>query len=214
MSDLKEALLQQLLVEESVVWTPYEHKYFGQSTRTLSFFGEVCTEKAELFISQLLELEKQNDAEPIQVYLNTEGGSLTDGLAIYDAIKTVSCPVIVIATGLCSSAGLIILSAADYRLASETTTFFYHQPIVSSGNIDSIDGMKSISDYYEHCQTVADKIIKDRTNMKKSLWNTNFKNKTSFYFSVDKALQYNLIDKVLEIRKYEVEIEIEDDDDE
>jgi len=215
MSELKQALLEELLSSQELsTWSPYEHKFFGDTTRALSFFGEVSGEKAELFISQLFHLEKLNDEEPITVYLNTEGGSLTDGLAIYDAIKTVSCPVILVTTGLCSSAGLIILSAADYRIATPTTTFFYHQPVVHSGSIDSIDGMKSFAHYYEHCQKVADKIIRERTEMKKSVWNLNFKNKTSFYFSTQEALDFNLIDSVMDSRKYEVSFEKDEEDDE
>ena len=76
MSELKQALLEELLSSQDLLtWSPYEHKFFGESSRAISFFGEVSSEKAELFISQLFHLEKLSDEDPITVYLNTEGGS-------------------------------------------------------------------------------------------------------------------------------------------
>ena len=83
MTQLKEALLNELMQSQEIsVTSPYEHRYFGETTRSLSFFGEVETTKAELFISQLLHLEELDPEEPITVFLNTEGGSLMDALAI------------------------------------------------------------------------------------------------------------------------------------
>ena len=147
---IKQSFLEDLFsTKEIEIWDPHEHKYFGPSTRSLAFYGDVNEERARLLVSQILHLESLSEEEQITIYLNTPGGSLTDGLAIYDVIREVSCPVIVIAQGLCASAGLLIMAAADYKAASKNTIFFYHQPVVSDNSINSMNDMLSFSTHYE-----------------------------------------------------------------
>lgn len=200
----------EMLMDESpqdfVSWNPYEPKYFGSNTRSLSFFGEVTEHKTEAIISQLMHLEHLSEEDPITIFLNTEGGSLTDGLAIYDCITQLSCPVIILATGLCSSAGLIILAAGDYRMATPNTIFFYHQPIVSTGAVNSTQDMASFNEHYLHCQTVADTIIKQKSKIKKSDWNKHFHGKTSYYFDANIALSFKMIDDITESKKIKFKI--------
>jgi ATP-dependent Clp protease, protease subunit len=207
MENFKQTLLQQLLEPDDLeTWDPHEHKYFGPSSRTLAFFGDVNTNGSQLLISQLLHLESMDGEESISILLNTEGGSLTDGLAIYDTIVNISCPVIIMATGLCASAGLLILSAADYKAATANTVFYYHQPILATSAISSTEEAYSLSEHYSHCQTVTDDIIKKRNKISKTQWNKNFQNKTSFYFNTQKALEFKLIDDIIESRKVKFSI--------
>lgn len=207
MNELKEALLNELMGEQDLhVWDPHEHKYFGPSTRSLAFFGDVNEDRARLLISQILHLEQLSETEPITIFLNTQGGSLAEGLAIYDTIKQVSCPVIIATMGLCASAGLLILSAGDYKLSSPNTIFFYHQPIMSDSSVNSANDMVSFSDHYNNCKEVADNIILSNSKMKKSVWNSNFKNKTSFYFNAEQALSFNMINDITESRKIKFKI--------
>ena len=204
----KNQILQQLLsMQEIEPWQQFEYQYFGPTTRTLSFFGPVCKETTAPFISQLLHLAEEEPETPIVVWLNTEGGSLTDGLAIYDTIVNLSCPVEVVVTGLCASAGLNILSAADYRVATRSATFYYHQPVMEDNMVNSIKDMDELQKYYKACKDKMDEIIRVRTRMRKQSWNKNFEGKTSYYFFTDDALKYKLIDKVVESSKVEFEIE-------
>ena len=154
MSTSKEKTIQQLIAVLSDVetWQPYEAKFFGPSTRTVSFFGEVNRPSVLTFISQILHLVEDAEDEPITVWLNTEGGSLTDGLAVYDCLKNIPCPVIIYATGICASAGLIILSAGDYRVASQSCTFYYHEPVIGETGISSSKDMQQLKDYYSSCK--------------------------------------------------------------
>jgi len=207
MNELKEALLNELIGEQNLqIWDPHEHKYFGPSTRSLAFFGDVNEDRARLLISQILHLEQLSETEPITIYLNTQGGSLTEGLAIYDTIKQVSCPVIIVATGLCASAGLLILSSGDYKLSTQNTIFFYHQPVMSDTSVSSTNDMVAFSEHYNSCKEIADNIILKNSKMKRSIWNANFKNKTSFYFNAEQAISFNLIDDIVESRKIKFKI--------
>jgi ATP-dependent Clp protease, protease subunit len=207
MDDLKQALLQEFISSENFqVWDPHEHKYFGPSSRTLAFYGDVDETTARLLISQLLHLETLSETEPIVIHINTPGGSLTDGLAIHDTIKEISCPVIAIAQGMCASAGLLILAAADYKTASKNTIFFYHQPVATGKSINSMNDMLSFSEHYEYCKSISDSIILKSSKMRKSLWKKFFSNQTSLYFNVEQALEFKIIDEVVPLRKLKFKI--------
>jgi ATP-dependent Clp protease, protease subunit len=205
--DLKEALIQEIFSSQELqVWDPHEHKYFGPSTRSIPFYGDVNEDRARLLISQILHLETLSQEEEITIYLNTPGGSLTDGLAIYDVIKEVSCPVVVVAQGLCASAGLLIMAAADYKMASKNTIFFYHQPVVSDSSINSMNDMLSFSNHYEYCKDISDSIILESSKMRKTLWKKFFAGQTSFYFNTDKAIEFKIIDEIIVSRKLSFKI--------
>ena len=207
---LKEQLLTQLLSLQDIdAWQPYETKFFGSSVRSLSFFGDVSKERAQTFISQLLHLCEEDEEEPITVWLNTSGGSLTDGLAIYDTIKNISCPVLIYTTGLCASAGLIILCAGDYRIATESTVFYYHQPVMDDTSINSSKDMDELQKFYNFSREKMDGIIKQKTKLRKATWNKYFEGKTSYYFSSKDALKFKLIDKIAESNKLEFELQEE-----
>lgn len=210
MNQLKQNLISQLLMTNDFEsWNCFEPKYFGADTRSIPFFNEVSQETALLLISQLKHLEELEQEKPITVFLNTPGGSLTDALAIYDTITQLSCPVIVHTMGLCASAGLLIMSAADYRVASPNTTFYYHQPVMDSSHINSIDNMNHLNDHYNHCKELTDEIIKTRAKIKKTTWAKNFEGKTSFYFNAEEALGFKLIDSLSESAKLDYEIKKE-----
>lgn len=207
----KELLNQIANMSETECWQPYEVKFFGPTTRTLSFFNEVNRETAHVLISQMLQLAEDDPDEPITILLNTEGGSLTDGMAIYDAIVNISCPVLILVSGLCASAGLIILSAGDYRIATKSCTFYYHQPVMEEKFINSIKDMNELNKFYSYCKAQMDDILKEKTKMSDKKWLKNFEGKTSFYFSTQNALKYNLIDEIQESNK--IDFNIKDDDD-
>lgn len=216
MATNKEKTIQQLMSALSDVetWQPYELKFFGPSTRTISFFGEVDRNATLAFISQVLHLVEEAEDEPITVWLNTEGGSLTDGLAIYDCLKNIPCPVIIYTTGICASAGLIILSAGDYRVASQSCTFYYHEPVISETAVTSAKDMQQLKDYYASCKNKMNEIIKETTGIKKKLWDKYFEGSTSYYFNSQQALKINLIDKIAASGKLDFEFSEEEDDEE
>lgn len=209
MDDFKQNLISQLLMSDKSFesWNCFEPKYYGPHTRNIPFFNDVNKETALLLISQLKHLEEMDPEGPITIMLNTPGGSLTDGLAIYDVITQLSCPVIVHTLGLCASAGLLILSSADYRVASPNTTFYYHQPVMEDSMVNSIQNMNELNDYYSNCKDITDTIIKARAKIKKATWNKHFEGRTNFYFDSDEAFSFNLIDAITESAKVDFKVE-------
>jgi ATP-dependent Clp protease, protease subunit len=89
-------------------------------TRTLNLFGEVNESMAREVLAAVSKRPKT-----LEVFLNSSGGTVGDGLAIYDLLREVP-TVIVKATGFCASAALLILAGGKYRLATETTSFMFH----------------------------------------------------------------------------------------
>ena len=196
MDEPKQIALQELMqgVES---WSPADILYFGPLRRAVSLYGPVTRESVFPLISQILELEQRDPGKPIRLHLNTEGGSLSDALALYDALRGVTGPIITVATGMCASAGLLLLSAGDLRLATKNTLFFYHEPILPLEEISSKKQLDETVKAYDLCKASYENIIKERTGMSNEVWNQEFDGETSKYFDVSKALQYNFIDDVV-----------------
>ena len=208
MTTPKNEILLSLLIGiyDIEVWSPNEPKYFGPTTRALSLSSEVNSDTAFLLTSQLTHLAELSPDTEITLYINTEGGSLTDAFAIYDCIKNIPSPVITVATGLCASAGLLILSAGDYKVATKSTIFYYHQPVFTqSSSITSKKEMECLNGFYEYCQESVDTILKDTMGITDRRWKRHFDSSTGYYFDSQQALKFNLIDKIAQSNKLEFE---------
>ena len=86
---------------------------------------------ATAIIGQLLFLENQNENAPITIYINSPGGSISDGFAIYDVMNKVKCPIITICTGMAASMAAFLLSSGSKgkRYALPNSTIMIHQPL-------------------------------------------------------------------------------------
>ena len=190
------------------VWSPIDVTFFGPRNKIISLWGSINDETSLPVISQIMELDKLKNPGPITILMNTEGGSQMEAYAIYDTIKTISTPVTVIATGLCASAGLIILSAANYKLATPNTIFFYHQTTMESQKgLHSIEASQGISHAYKMLSERYDNTIINNSNLNKSTWSSYFKDKTVKYFNSNQALQYGIIDDILKFKDKNINID-------
>ncbi len=191
-------------------WGPTDVKYFGSTNRCISFHQPIDRDSAAVICSQLWELDFLS-TDQITLILNTEGGDVDSSFAIYDCIKGLSSPVVIVATGLVASGGLIVLSAGDYRISTENCLFFYHQPIISGFEILSTDQMKSLDNLYSYYQVKMDDLLKAKTKMPKKDWTTFFEGTTSYYFSPEQALKYGFIDTINVPKKKKVKISKKED---
>jgi ATP-dependent Clp protease protease subunit len=103
------------------------------NTRTLTLFETVTSKVAKEIVQGLFLLEAYDDAKPINLFINSPGGEVTSGFAIYDAIRFIKPEVRVIATGLCASIATIITVAVkkENRLSLPNCRFLIHQPSIS-----------------------------------------------------------------------------------
>lgn len=107
--------------------------------RIIILQGTVDSRLASLITSQLLHLDSQSSTRPIRLYINTPGGSVDDGLAIYDTMQFVRAPVQTVCMGLAASMGSLLLAAGHpgHRGALQNARVMIHQPLVGAINVPS-----------------------------------------------------------------------------
>lgn len=161
------------------------------------FIGDMIDDHvANSVIAQLLFLQSQDPKKEIKIYLNTPGGSVTDGLAIYDTMQYVSCPVSTTCVGLAASMGAILLAGGDKgkRYALPNSQILIHQVMggvqgqaadikINAEQILKIrDRLNTI--LVKHTGQPLDKVEKDTDR--------------DYYMTAAEAVTYGIIDKVIE----------------
>ena len=110
-------------------------------TRSLLLSGEINKDSADRLIKDLLVLEGESN-EPVKIFINSPGGDVDAGCAIYDMVRFVSCPVIMVGMGLVASAASLILLAvpAERRVGLPNSSYLIHQPLSEmKGNATDIE---------------------------------------------------------------------------
>lgn len=167
--------------------------------RIIFLSGEINDDVANIVIAQLIYLEGKDPSKDVSLYINSVGGSVSSGLAIYDTMQYIKCDVSTICVGLAASMGAFLLSsgAKGKRYALPNSEIMIHQPIGGAqGQASDI-------------QIQAEQILKTKKKLNKILaentGNTLAKVEKDCdrdnYMSADEALQYGLIDKIYYTRK-------------
>lgn len=166
-------------------------------TRQIILSGEVCKELAEKIVKQLLILEADSD-KPIYVYIDSPGGDVDAGFAIFDTIRFINAPVYTIGMGLVASAGALILLAApkERRLGFPNSHYLIHQPS---------SGMKGVATDIEiHAAEIAktkekiNKIIAEETGT--SLDKVSKDTDRDYWLNAEESVSYGLISRVISKR--------------
>jgi ATP-dependent Clp protease protease subunit len=153
---------------------------------------------ASLICAQLLFLESENPDKPINMYINSPGGSVTAGLAIYDTMQYISAPVSTLCLGQAASMGALLLSAGEpgMRYALPNSRILIHQPMGGTqGQATDIDiQAKEILRLRESLN----KILAGHTGQK--LNKIGADTERDYFMSAEEARKYGLIDKILATR--------------
>ena len=163
------------------------------------FLGEeVNATTASLVVAQLLYLEAQDPDKDIQFYINSPGGSVTDGMAIYDTMQYIKCDVSTICIGMAASMGAFLLSsgAKGKRLALPNAEIVIHQP--SAGTQGQITDMAIHLKRLEIIKKRMNHILADNTG--KPLEVVTADCERDNFMSAEEAKEYGLIDKVIYTR--------------
>ena len=153
---------------------------------------------ANLVVAQLLFLESEDPDKDISIYINSPGGSVTAGLAIYDTMQYITCDVSTICIGMAASMGAVLLTAGaeGKRIALPNSRIMIHQPM---------GGMQGqASDIEIH----AKEILKTRAKLNeilakhtgRPLEKIEADTDRDFYMSAEEAQQYGIVDKIIEKR--------------
>ncbi len=160
------------------------------------FLGEEVTDSiANLIVAQLLFLESEDPDKDIQLYINSPGGSVTAGFAIYDTMNYIKCDVSTICVGLAASMGAFLLTGGTKgkRFALENAEVMIHQP--SGGAKGPADDIKIAAEYLLNNKRKLNKILADNTG--KSIEQIELDTDRDNFMSADKAKAYGLIDEVM-----------------
>ena len=167
------------------------------------FLGEdVNATTASLVVAQLLFLESEDPDKEIYLYINSPGGSVTDGLAIVDTMNYIKCPVSTTCLGLAASFGAVLLANGEKgkRYATPNAEILIHQPLI---------GGNGISGHTTDIKIHAEQMIKTRERLTKILSDTTGQplervmqdTERDHYMTAEEALEYGLIDEILTKRK-------------
>ena len=163
--------------------------------RIIMLHDEVNTATASVVVAQLLFLESQDPTKDISLYINSPGGSVTDGLAIYDTMQYIKCDVSTICMGMAASMGAFLLSAGTKgkRLALPNSTIMIHQPL--GGYKGQATDMEIHTRYILDTKARLNRILSENTGKPLDI----IKNDTERdnFMTAQEALEYGLIDKVL-----------------
>ena len=166
--------------------------------RIVMLSEEVNATTASLVVAQLLYLEAQDPDKDIQFYINSPGGSVTDGMAIYDTMQYIKCDVSTICIGMAASMGAFLLSsgAKGKRLALPNAEIMIHQP--SAGTQGQITDMAIHLRRLEIVKSRMNRILAENTGKPIEVVTADCERDN--FMTAQEALEYGLIDKVIDKR--------------
>jgi len=163
------------------------------------FLGEEVNDvSASVIVAQLLFLEAEDPSKDIQLYINSPGGSVTAGMAIYDTMKYIKCDVSTICLGMAASMGAFLLAGGTKgkRFALPNSEILIHQPLIAGGGISGqCTDIKIHSDHMVKTREKLNRILAQNTG--KPIEQINIDTERDNYMTAQEALEYGLIDKVI-----------------
>ena len=168
------------------------------------FLGEdVNATSASLVIAQLLFLESEDPDKEIFLYINSPGGSITDGMGIVDTMNYIKCPVTTICVGLAASFGAVLLANGEKgkRFATPNSEILIHQPLIG-GQGGGISGqateIKIHADHMIRTREKLNKLLSEKTGQ--PIERIEKDTERDHYMTAQEALEYGLIDGIMDKR--------------
>lgn len=169
--------------------------------RIVMLCDEVNDTTASLVVAQLLYLEGVDSEKDIDLYINSPGGSITAGMAIYDTMNFLKCDVSTTCIGLAASMGAFLLSAGakGKRFATPNAEVMIHQPAIHGGLKGQATDIKIHADHLIRTKQKMNKIMSELTGQ--PIETVEADTERDNYMSADEALAYGIIDKVISKRQ-------------
>ena len=163
--------------------------------RIIFLDGEVNDASASVIVAQLLFLEAEDPNKDIHLYINSPGGSVTAGMAIYDTMNYIKCDVSTICIGMAASMGAFLLSsgANGKRYALPNAEVMIHQP--SGGAQGQATEIKIVAEHILRTRSKLNNILAANTNQPLDVIERD--TERDYYMSADEAAAYGLIDTVI-----------------
>lgn len=189
---------------------PYVIEQTGRGERSYDIFSrllsdriiflgeEVSDTSASLITAQMLFLEAQDPEKDIQLYINSPGGSITAGFAIYDTMQYIKCDVSTICIGLAASFGAFLLAGGTKgkRMALPNAEIMIHQPAIHGNGVQGqATDIQIVSDHIQKSKERLNSILAENTG--KTFEQIAADTERDHYMSAGQALDYGLIDRII-----------------
>lgn len=164
-------------------------------TRQIILSGEINKDLAEKIVSQLLVLEADDAEKPIYMYIDSPGGDVDAGFAIFDAIRFISCPVVLVGMGLIASAATLVLMAVpkEMRVGLPNSRYLIHQPM--SGMRGVATDIEIHAKEMEKTKAKLNQLIADETGT--PLEQVSKDTERDYWLDAEESVKYGLISKIV-----------------
>ena len=166
------------------------------------YLGEdVNPTTSSLIVAQMLFLESEDPDKEIFFYINSPGGSITDGMAIVDTMNHIKCPVTTVCVGLAASMGAVLLASGTKgkRYATPNAEILIHQPLIAGGGLSGqTTEIKIHADHMVKTREKLNKLLSERTGQ--DLETIERDTERDNYMTAEEALKYGLIDGIMDKR--------------
>ena len=197
-----------MLEKSSLV--PYVVEQTSKGERSYDIFSRLLKDRiiylgedvnpttSSLIVAQMLFLESEDPDKEIYFYINSPGGSITDGMAIVDTMNYIKCPVETVCVGLAASMGAVLLTAGEKgkRFAMPNSEIMIHQPLIGGGGLQGqATEIKIHADHLVRTREKLNKFLSERTG--KPLDVIEKDTERDNYMTAEEALVYGLIDGIM-----------------
>lgn len=165
--------------------------------RIVFISGEIGDDMANLVVAQLLFLEMENPETEINVYINSPGGSVTAGMAIYDTMRYIKSPVRTVCVGMAASMGAFLLMAGDKRMALPNSEVMIHQPM--GGAQGQATDVAIRAEWLLKTKKKMNRLMSEMTGQ--TLEKLEQDVERDNFMSAQEALAYGIVDEIYEPRK-------------
>ena len=196
------------MINNSLV--PYVIEQTSKGERSYDIFSRLLKDRiiflsedvnhvtASLVVAQLLFLESEDPDKEIYLYINSPGGSITDGMAIVDTMNYIKCPVSTICVGMAASMGAVLLASGEKgkRYALPNAEILIHQPLIGGGGLSGqTTEIKIHADHMVRTREKLNKLLSERTGQ--DIATIERDTERDNYLTAEQALNYGLIDEIL-----------------
>lgn len=165
------------------------------ANREIMIIGEIDAEAVNALIAQLLCLKRQDPDGEITVYVNSPGGEVTSGLALYDVMKGISCPLRMVCTGIAASMASVLFVAGDTREMLPHSRLMLHDPLIASTGGSALELNAVAEDLMRTRQSMAEIYAAHSGKSADEILEVT---KQDTYFTPERAIEFGLADKIAE----------------
>ena len=163
--------------------------------RVLELMTSVDAESCAVVIRGLLHLQRQDSTTPITLYINSPGGEVQSGLALYDVMQAVSCPIRTVCLGMAASMGALLFIAGDEREILPHSRIMIHDPLIGAGAGGSALSVKARADDLMRIRDITAGVIARHSGM--SIERVFELTASDTYFEAEEAVEAGLADRVI-----------------